>query len=533
MKMNRLTSETASGWRVIRSTAIYSQLTHHARAAAVAVLAVLVISLLFSATCPAVGRPLRTPAGRAYRHAVIITIHGMVDQIQVAAIGRRIHDAAELHASLLIFRFRSSTGLVSSALAAAKLIAQCKVPTVAYIRTAAIGPALLMAVACKQIIMHRRAVIGDGQVFQTRQSLTFGAGATKPHGQTLQWILHCAHINGYPPPILAAMADPAVVLDEVSNRKTGKARLVTPSERRVLMRETMKGRPGNHPWVFVRRFKPAGAVLTISAKRARQFGLSIATVRSRSALVAQLNVTAIRVPVLRLSFIEHALRWLVSPGVRFLLIMVLVIAGWLTLTHPGWHVPILVGLGALGLLLGAPLLTGVGQWWELILAGAGILLIVFDIFHFGGLGLLAIPGFVLVLIGVGCSLVPLAGGYTSLGPVLSAAQVSGGVLASALLCGIIASVLGVRFMHRLPGTRRMVLTPPKATASPAAGASEPFVGSIGRAVSDLRPAGKANFDGRLTDVVTSGEYISAGTPIVVLGRTQQQWLVRAIDAAMP
>lgn len=531
MKKIGLTSEAASRWLAIRSAALYSQKTHRVRLAAIAVVVALVILFQFSAIRPAVGRPLRAPAGRAYRHAAIITIHGMVDQIQVAAIERRIHAAAELHASLLIFRFRSSTGLVSSALAAAKLITQCNVPTAAYIRTTAIGPSLLMAVACKQIVMHRRAVLGDGQVFQTRQLLKFGAGAAKPHGQTLQWLLHCARINGYSPPILAAMADPAVVLDEVSNRKTGTTRLVTPTERRVLMRETMKGHSGDHPWMFVRRFKPAGTVLTLSAKRARQFGLSIATVQSRSALLTQLNVTAIRVPVLRLSFMEHALRWLVSPGVRFVLIVILVIAGWLTLTHPGWHVPILVGLGALGLLLGAPLLTGVGQWWEVILAGVGILLIVFDIFHFGGLGLLAIPGFVLVLIGVGSSLVPLGGGYTSLGPVLSAAQVSGGVLAVALLSGIIASLLVVRYMYRLPATRRMVLTPPKATTGTAADASELFVGSIGRAVSDLRPAGKANFDGRLTDVVTSGEYISAGTPIMVLGRTQQQWLVRAIAGA--
>ncbi len=530
MKINRFTSETSSESCVVPSTAINNQIRHHVRSVAIAVIAALIILLPLSTTGPAAGRTLHPPLGRAYRHAAIITIHGTVDQIQVAAIGRRIHRAAELHASLLIFRFRSSTGLVSSALAAAKLMAQCKVPTVAYIRTTAIGPALLMAVACKHIVMYRRAVLGDGQVFETHQAIRFGAGVVKPHGSALQWLLHCAHVNGYPPPILAAMVDSAVVLDEVTNRKTGKTRLVTPAERRGLMRETLKGHPGDHPWVFVRRFKPAGAVLTLSAKRARQFGLSIATVRARSDLLALLNVTAIRVPVLRLSFMEHALRWLVSPGVRFLLIMVLVIAGWLTLTHPGWHVPILVGLGALGLLLGAPLLTGVGQWWELILAGVGIVLIIFDIFHFGGLGLLAIPGFVLVLIGVGCSLVPLAGGYTSLGPVLSAAQVSGGVLASALLCGIIASVLGVRFMHRLPGTRRMVLAPPKATASQAVHASEPFAGSIGRAVSDLRPAGKASFDGRLTDVVTNGEYIAAGTPIVVLGRTQQQWLVKAIDA---
>jgi membrane-bound serine protease (ClpP class) len=490
-------------------------------------IAILLLFILGSARLTAAPL-LKLRVGKAYQHAAIITVHGVVDQIQQEAIIRRIHQATELHASLLIFRFRSTTGLLHSALAAAHAIAACHIPTVAYVRSAAIGPALLMAAACRSIIMHRHAVIGDGQVFQSQQPLHFAAGTPVPQGKPMKWLFHCARNNGYPAALLAAMVDPEVVLDEVSNRQTGQTRLVTPGLRRKWMLQTIPGHRGNHPWVFIRRFKRAGAVLTLSGRRAKQFGLAVATVRSRSALLAKLNVTQIKVPVLRLSLMEHAMRLLVSPGIRFLLILVLVVAGWLTLTHPGWHLPILVGIVALGLLLGAPMLTGVGQWWEIVLAGAGILLIFYDIFHFGGLGLLAIPGFVLVLIGVGCSLIPLNAGYTSPEPVLTAAQISGGVLAAALLFGIIACLLIVQFMHRLPGTRRMVLAPPKPAESAMTDNSGLFAGSIGRAVSDLRPAGKANFDGQLTDVVTSGEYISAGTPIVVLGRTQQQWMVKAL-----
>jgi membrane-bound serine protease (ClpP class) len=85
-------------------------------------------------------------------------------------------------------------------------------------------------------------------------------------------------------------------------------------------------------------------------------------------------------------------------------------------------------------------------------------------------------------------------------------------------------------MRHLPGARRMILTPPNpAIAGTAPDASEPFIGAIGRAVSDLRPSGKANFDGRLTDVVTDGEYILSGTAIVVVGKAQHQLLVKALD----
>ncbi|MGC8559096.1 MAG: hypothetical protein ACP5O1_00270 [Phycisphaerae bacterium] len=495
-------------------------------------LLVISIAAILPATALAAGHPvgLQPLNKNTYRHAAMIIVDGGIDQIQVSAIERRIHAAIRRHASLLIFRFHSSTGLVSSAMNAAKEIESCQLPTVAYIRKAAIGPAILMATACNQIIMHRGAIIGDGQTFQARQHLTFAGMARSVTDGPLKLLLQHAVAHHYPPEILAAMVDPTVVLDEISNRVTGKTELVTPRQRRALMKETVPGRAAEHPWEFVKRFKPSGSVLTLSARRARQFGLSAATVRSRSALLAYLNVTAVRVPILRLDFMEHAVRVLISPEARFILIIILVIAGWLTLTHPGWHVPILMGLVALALLLGAPMLTGVGAWWEVALVGVGVVLIIYDIFHFGGLGLLAVPGFVLILVGIGCSLVPLSGGFTSAAPLWNAAQESGGVLAGALLCGIIGSIVLIRYMQHLPGARRMILTPPKSSAAGAASdTSEPFVGAIGRAISDLRPSGKANFDGRLTDVVTDGDYILSGTAIVVVGKAQHQLLVKALD----
>lgn len=488
--------------------------------------------LLSAATgAEAVGRPavLQPLNAKSFRHAAIITVNGNIDQVQAAAIKRRIHAAIQQHASALIFRFNSSTGLVSAAMQAAEAISSCKLPTVAYIRRTAIGPSILMVIACDRIVMHREAILGDGQTFEVRQRLTFSGGAEPVKDRPLKFILNQAAAHHYPLPIVAAMVDISIVLDEISNRVTGRTELVTPQRRRAMMEQTVPGKPADHPWTFVKRFKPAGTVLMLSARRARQFGLSAATVRSRSALLAYLNVTAVRVPVLRLDFTEHAIRALMSPEARFILIIILVIAGWLTLTHPGWHVPILIGLAALGLLLGAPMLTGVGQWWEIALAAVGVLLIVYDIFHFGGLGLLAVPGFVLILIGIGASLVPLAGGFTSSGPLWSAAQESGGVLAGALLAGIIAGIVLMRYLHRIPGARRMILSPPAPVSARSADASEPFVGAIGRAVSDLRPSGKANFDGRLTDVVTDGEYIAAGTAIAVTGKAQQQLKVRALE----
>ncbi len=54
------------------------------------------------------------------------------------------------------------------------------------------------------------------------------------------------------------------------------------------------------------------------------------------------------------------------------------------------------------------------------------------------------------------------------------------------------------------------------------------VGSIGKARTILRPAGKADIEGLLVDVVTDGEFIDPGAPIRVLRVEGEKVVVGAV-----
>jgi membrane-bound ClpP family serine protease len=43
-----------------------------------------------------------------------------------------------------------------------------------------------------------------------------------------------------------------------------------------------------------------------------------------------------------------------------------------------------------------------------------------------------------------------------------------------------------------------------------------MVGSVGQAITSLRPAGRAEFDDVLLDVVTTGEFLDRGAPVRIL-----------------
>lgn len=89
-------------------------------------------------------------------------------------------------------------------------------------------------------------------------------------------------------------------------------------------------------------------------------------------------------------------------------------------------------------------------------------------------------------------------------------------------------IVGIKLLARSPATLRAKLSRQEGVLSQAPGL-EAYLGREGSALSDLRPAGIALIDGRRIDVVSRGDYIQQGTPIVVTGVTGNQVIVRKKD----
>jgi membrane-bound serine protease (ClpP class) len=87
-----------------------------------------------------------------------------------------------------------------------------------------------------------------------------------------------------------------------------------------------------------------------------------------------------------------------------------------------------------------------------------------------------------------------------------------------------------RFLPKVGPARRMVLQPSGASGGAApleADARMPVLGAVGRARSPLRPAGSAEFDGRLADVVSEGGFIAADTAVEIVALEGERITVRA------
>lgn len=89
-------------------------------------------------------------------------------------------------------------------------------------------------------------------------------------------------------------------------------------------------------------------------------------------------------------------------------------------------------------------------------------------------------------------------------------------------------LVGIKLIASSPVTLRKTLTSENGVSSQDSDL-QILVGKSGRALTDLRPAGKAIIDGNRFDVVSSGDYIEKNDPIVVSAVNGNRIVVRIME----
>jgi membrane-bound serine protease (ClpP class) len=221
---------------------------------------------------------------------------------------------------------------------------------------------------------------------------------------------------------------------------------------------------------------------------------------------------------------ETVLRFLTNPAVSSLLMTIGILGIIVELRTPGFGVPGVVGIGSLALFFWGHWLVRLVGWEELLLVGAGVILLAIELFvtpGFGAIGILGIAalggGLALSLVGAGATWAVI---ITALGRV-----------AVSLLLAIAAALALLRFLPRLPFGRRLVLETELAAREGFASAPETdraWLGKHGTTASPLRPAGIADIEGERVDVVSDGEFIDAGDSITVVRVDGNRIVVRRL-----
>jgi membrane-bound serine protease (ClpP class) len=208
---------------------------------------------------------------------------------------------------------------------------------------------------------------------------------------------------------------------------------------------------------------------------------------------------------------ENLVRFLTNPVVSSLLITIGMLGIILEILTPGFGVPGVLGITSLALFFWGHWLVQLAGWEELLLVSLGLVLLVLEVFVIPGFGLAGVLGIGTLLAGLSLSFVGAGATWEF---ILKAA----GRVVFSLLLALGASLALLRFLPRLPFGRRLILeTEHSASQGYVAGpeSDSNWFGKRGIAISPLRPAGFAEIENQRVDVVSDGEFIDSGAPIVV------------------
>ena len=326
---------------------------------------------------------------------------------------------------------------------------------------------------------------------------------------------------------------------EVSAESAQDLDMLATASRRPVLTEADAGQ-----WTLVGYLTNGSGPIVMKTREMQDLGFASQIVRNDAELSAFFGAqTLVR---LDQNWSESAVRFLSTFWVRGILIVIFLLAIFVEMTSPGLIVPGLTGVAALILLMAPAWMLGLAGWWEIVAIGAGIALILAEIFVLPGFGIFGI-------IGLGALFAGLVGSFVGPGSGIfptdarQQAELLRGLVTVVLALLTSAAGIGVivKQFGRLPVIGKLVLDASAArdedldddeAASMFAAIDDDadlarLVGSTGTTHTPMMPSGKVEIEGELFDAKCGLGYLDAGEAIRVVRVDSWQLVVERAGSA--
>jgi membrane-bound serine protease (ClpP class) len=428
-----------------------------------------------------------TPALAQEKRAPIVyvaPIEGIIDLGLAPYVQRVLDEAAAAGAAAVVLEINTFGGRVDAAVQIRDALLGARVPTLAYVNRRAISAGALISLAAQHLAMAPASTIGAATPVQAGQP---GAGAQAVSEKTVSYVRKefraTAEARNRPGNIAEAMVDAEIAIRGVTEK---------------------------------------GKLVTLTTDEALK--LKVAEIRADT-LQAALERIGIKDAELRPvspNWAENLVRFLTHPLLSSLLVTIGMLGIIIELRTPGFGVPGIVGVSSLAAFFWGHWLVALAGWGELLLALAGVVLLLVEFFVIPGFGFAGVLGIAALLAALVMSVV--GSGATPEFWMLAATR-----MLAALAVALVASFVLLRFMPRTPLGRQIILKSelgPDVASAPES--DRAWLGKRGITLSQLHPAGFADIEGQRIDVVSEGEMMDPGTPVLVTRVDGNRIVVRRI-----
>jgi len=474
-----------------------------------------------AAEAPSVDRPL--PEAHAAENIYVIVFHGQTNELNYHSLKRRLENAVQFKADLVIVDIDSPGGPVETSVEIAKLLGDFDAaPLVVHVSKQALSGGAMASLGSPAIVMEHGTVIGASQVIimTPGQEQPIQPAPEKFVSRARAVVRSLAQNNGYPEAICEAMVDPDIQLYEVK-MTDGSVRYLKQQAFEELQ-EGEEGRSIKSHSIICQKDK----LLTLTEKEALEYGIAKHVVDDRDETVRMYGTQNAQVTVLRRTSGEQVLAVLNTGWLTSLLLLVGLGSLYFALKTPGFGIPETMAIACFAVFFFSKMMVGQADVLEVALFFVGVALIALEIFVIPGFGVVGITGIAMVFV----SLVLAMQSFTIPSSPFEWGVTLGNVAEVAVL--LVVATIGFMFLVRLapetPLLRRLVSTSRVSAESGYVAPSHEkrsLAGSKGLAVSDLRPAGRIEVNGEVLDAVTQGDLIEAGEPVKIIEVTGNRVIV--------
>jgi membrane-bound ClpP family serine protease len=390
-----------------------------------------------------------------------------------------------------------------------------EVRTVAYVPLEASGGAALVALACDQLVMQPDAHVGGSGGIEldpsTIEAGTIAVRDSLANSTDQSWSL------------LAALVDPQLEVFAYQNTKTGGTRFFS--------KEEAAEQEDADDWRQGAKITADGQPLRLASGRAEELGVAWHVVDNFDELKQLYGFDEdprVAAPNWALELVEA----LSSPALTVFLIAIGFIGIYIELHSPGVGIGGFLAAVAFMLFFWSKFLHGTAGWLEVLLFTGGIFCLLLELLVLPGFGVFGLGGAAMVL----ASLVLASQTFILPHTESQLVELRQSLLTIAAASAVVVvGALALRqYLPRSPVFNTLLLNPPAEEEledldyREAVADFSHLVGQQGTAATNLMPAGKAEFDGQLVDVIAEGMPIDRGQAVVVTKARGSRVLVRAV-----
>jgi membrane-bound serine protease (ClpP class) len=519
------------------------------------------------------------PAGRKAETIAIISIDGPIDGVTTRSIARRLQEASEAGCDAVVIELDTPGGDLMATFDILELIRN-KAPanTVAWVRPKAFSAGTIIALATREIIITPTGVFGDAAPIQGMPVVGLrqlpAAERAKIEAPLLSEVVFDARRQGWDEKLVQAFVAVDVELWLIQNRTNGDRLFVDSAEYERIFGETpvstrltrlpappaqdqfadLLGSPDEDEtvpslaerddaiefvqdfpskrlvlgpddapdWVLLGQVVSPDELLVLRADEAAAYGFTSGEINDETELKSFFG--AGKTMRFDENWSERLVRFMTLWPVRAILIAVMLVGFFVEIAAPGYGAFGLVSLVSLALLLGAPLLAGMAEWWTVAAVLLGLMLVALELFVLPGFGFAGILGGAFIFGG-------LVGTFIGGRPFDDSIRedLVRGLLATSI--GFLGAGVGIwllwRNLPRLSLARGLILAEqvgviaddPSERPTPSAPISSPVtiaLGTEGVTATPLRTSGRVRIGDRLVDAQSAGGYIERGIKVRVI-----------------